>query len=88
MIALKVARASGAWPLVVTDVEEQRLEFARDFVPGTLTYRVDAARDLGPERCADEIQFALESEYNPVTLLQHIDLKMLIDPHHCMLALG
>ena len=56
LIALKAARASGAWPLVVTDVEEQRLEFASRFVPGTLTYRVDAARKLGPERCADEIK--------------------------------
>ena len=56
LIALKAARASGAWPLVVTDVEEGRLEFARRFVPGVLVYRVDATGGIGPEGCAEEIR--------------------------------
>lgn len=41
LIALKAARASGAWPLVVTDVDEGRLEFARSLVPGVRTWMVD-----------------------------------------------
>ncbi|KEF59181.1 uncharacterized protein A1O9_04025 [Exophiala aquamarina CBS 119918] len=34
LIALKAARASGAWPLVITDVDEARLDFATRFVSG------------------------------------------------------
>lgn len=40
LIALAAAKASGAWPLVITDIEESRLEFVKRFVPGALTYRV------------------------------------------------
>ena len=45
LIAAAVARASGAWPVVVADVVEERLEFARGFVPGGVrTWRVERAR--------------------------------------------
>jgi len=30
---LAVAKASGAWPLIITDVDAARLEFAKGFVP-------------------------------------------------------
>ncbi|KIX01904.1 uncharacterized protein Z518_07843 [Rhinocladiella mackenziei CBS 650.93] len=40
LIALAAAKASGAWPLVITDLEESRLKFARSFVPGAQTYLV------------------------------------------------
>lgn len=40
LIALAAAKASGAWPLVITDVDESRLEFARTFVPGAQTYAI------------------------------------------------
>ena len=43
LIALKAARASGAWPLAITDVDEGRLEFARRFVPGVRTKRWEKA---------------------------------------------
>jgi L-iditol 2-dehydrogenase len=43
LIALKAAQASGAWPLVITDVNAGRLEFAETLVPGVRTWRVDAA---------------------------------------------
>ena len=45
LIALAAARAQGAHPLVVTDVEPRRLAFAREFVPGCATYLVDRAKD-------------------------------------------
>ena len=54
LIALKAARASGAWPLVITDVDEKRLEFAKRFVPGASTYQVRAGCSV--ERTADEIR--------------------------------
>ncbi|KAK5281989.1 hypothetical protein LTR40_003973 [Exophiala xenobiotica] len=44
LVALASAKASGAWPLVITDMEEQRLEFARRFVPGVKTYHVQLSK--------------------------------------------
>lgn len=41
LIALAAARASGAHPLVITDLEPQRLDFAKEFVPAAMTYQVD-----------------------------------------------
>jgi L-iditol 2-dehydrogenase len=38
LIALKAARASGAWPLSISDVDAGRLEFAKRFVPGCRTW--------------------------------------------------
>ncbi|TKX26573.1 L-arabinitol 4-dehydrogenase-1 [Elsinoe australis] len=50
LIAARAARASGAWPVVVTDLEEERLRFARGFVEGCRTVRVERgmeAREVG-----------------------------------------
>ncbi|KAI5859792.1 sorbitol dehydrogenase [Durotheca rogersii] len=44
LVALAGARASGAHPLVVTDVDAKRLAFARELVPRCQTYLVDPAR--------------------------------------------
>jgi L-iditol 2-dehydrogenase len=54
LIALAVARASGAHPVVICDVEPKRLDFAKDFVPGCLTYLVQ--RDMDASQNADEIR--------------------------------
>ena len=54
LIALAAARASGAWPLVITDVEESRLEFARSFVPGVQTYHVQLSKT--PLESSEEIR--------------------------------
>lgn len=40
LIALKAARASGAWPLVISDVDPGRLEFAMRFVPGAKSWLI------------------------------------------------
>lgn len=45
LTALLAARASGAHPLVITDVEPTRLDFARQLVPSCLTYQVDPKLD-------------------------------------------
>ncbi|EXM08450.1 chaperonin 10-like protein [Fusarium oxysporum II5] len=44
LLALAAARASGAHPLVITDVEPKRLAFAKDFVPTAITYQVDISK--------------------------------------------
>ncbi|KAK4234067.1 alcohol dehydrogenase [Achaetomium macrosporum] len=70
LIALAAARASGAHPLVITDVEPKRLEFARQFVSSCLTYRVDPAQ--GPEEVAAEIRrlFGTREYEAPPTVLE------------------
>ena len=45
LIALAAARASGAHPIVIADLEPHRLDFAKKFVPTALTYQVDRALD-------------------------------------------
>lgn len=45
LTALLASRASGAHPLVITDVEPSRLVFAKQLVPSCLTYQVDPSLD-------------------------------------------
>jgi L-iditol 2-dehydrogenase len=54
LIALVAARASGAHPLVITDLEAGRLAFAKKFVPTAITYQVD--RNLDAESNAKKIR--------------------------------
>jgi L-iditol 2-dehydrogenase len=60
LLALAAARASGAHPLVVTDLEPKRLEFAKSFVPSAMTYQVD--RNLDAESNAKNIRTLFDSE--------------------------
>jgi L-iditol 2-dehydrogenase len=73
LIALAAARASGAHPLVITDLEANRLAFAKKFVPSAITYQVD--RNLDAESNAKKIRalfdFANVGEYGaPETVLE------------------
>lgn len=45
LTGLLAARASGAHPLVVTDIEPKRLAFAKELVPSCLTYQIDPSLD-------------------------------------------
>lgn len=54
LIALAAARASGAHPVVITDLEPRRLEFAREFVPSCITHQVDLS--LSAEENAQAIR--------------------------------
>lgn len=70
LIALAAARASGAHPLVITDLEPRRLAFARKFIPSCKTYQVD--RDLDAEGNAKHIRslFGSQEYYAPETILE------------------
>lgn len=54
LIALAAARASGAHPIVITDIEPKRLDFAKSFVPSCQTYLVQ--RSLDPQANAARIR--------------------------------
>lgn len=47
LCALAVARASGAWPLLITDVDAARLAFAKRFVPECEVYLCGLASEPG-----------------------------------------
>lgn len=73
LIALAAARASGAHPIVITDVEPKRLQFAKEFMPACSTYQV--SKELDAEGNAKEIRRlfgATEGKeyYAPTTVLE------------------
>lgn len=70
LIAAAGARASGANPVVVTDLEGGRLEFARSFVDGCQTYLID--KGVGVEENARRVRELFgEGEYVcPDTVLE------------------
>ncbi|KAK8010051.1 sorbitol dehydrogenase-like protein [Apiospora arundinis] len=70
LLALAAARASGAHPIVITDLEPKRLAFAKDYVPSCITYQVD--RNLSSEENAVAVRKLFgEDEYSaPQTVLE------------------
>ncbi|PVH89311.1 GroES-like protein [Cadophora sp. DSE1049] len=71
LIALAAARASGAHPLVITDLEPKRLAFAKVFVPGCQTYQVDPKLDSAENSRRIRELFGSGSEYYaPETVLE------------------
>jgi L-iditol 2-dehydrogenase len=70
LIALAAARASGAHPLVITDLEPKRLAFAKEFVPSCQTYQVN--RGMSAQENAREIRKLYgDAEYDaPQTILE------------------
>jgi L-iditol 2-dehydrogenase len=70
LIALLAARASGAFPLVITDLEPSRLTFAKKLVPECQTYQVQ--RNSSAETQAEDIRSLYgDSEYEcPETVLE------------------
>ncbi|KAG9634124.1 sorbitol dehydrogenase, partial [Aureobasidium melanogenum] len=75
LIALLSSRASGAHPLVITDLEPKRLAFAKKLVPECETYQVQ--KDLSSEDNAKGIRKLFgESEYGcPETVLECIGVE-------------
>ena len=53
LITLLCCRAAGAEPIVVTDIDEGRLKFAKELVPSARTYKVE--RGVGPEQVAQDV---------------------------------
>lgn len=41
LVTLECCRAAGASPIVITDINQDRLDFAKSYVPDVLTYKVD-----------------------------------------------
>lgn len=70
LVTLAAARASGAYPIVITDLDPGRLAFAQDFVPGCITYQVK--KDLNAQANAKAIRILFGTkEYNaPETVLE------------------
>lgn len=54
LLTMAVARASGAYPLVITDTDASRLQFAKEFEPNCTTYQV--ALDKTTEENAQAIR--------------------------------
>ncbi|KAL2882223.1 hypothetical protein SGCOL_002491 [Colletotrichum sp. CLE4] len=70
LVTLAAARASGAHPLVITDIEPSRLAFAKTLVPSVITYKIDPA--LGNEGNGKAIRKLFgDDEYSaPRTVLE------------------
>lgn len=63
LLALLLAKASGSTPLCITDISQQRLDFAKGLVPEVRTYKVNTK--LSPQENANEIRSVFGSEeYN------------------------
>ncbi|KAJ6086327.1 hypothetical protein N7486_010608 [Penicillium sp. IBT 16267x] len=70
LIALAAARASGAHPIVITDLEPTRLAFAKDFVPSCITYQVDRTKDAQNNAQAIRALFGTSEYVAPETVLE------------------
>lgn len=57
LISLIAARAAGAEPIVITDLDEGRLAFARKMVPGVRTVKVE--RGVSPKDMAGKVVEAM-----------------------------
>lgn len=62
LIALAVARASGAWPLAITDVDRTRLDFAEALVPGVSTFAIDPRSSALDSACAIKNLFGCDAD--------------------------
>ncbi|KAM0554933.1 hypothetical protein ACHAPJ_006669 [Fusarium lateritium] len=60
LLTMAAARASGAHPIVITDIDQGRLSFAKNFEPNCLTYQVDPKDS--PEETASHIRDLFERE--------------------------
>lgn len=54
LLTMAVARASGAHPIVITDIDQSRLEFAKKFEPNCRTYQI--RKGMTPEECGKGIR--------------------------------
>jgi L-iditol 2-dehydrogenase len=70
LLAMAVARASGAHPIVIADIDQARLDFAARFEPHCRTYRVQ--RGPTPQQSAREVRslFGTEEYDMPQVVLE------------------
>ncbi|KAL7273875.1 hypothetical protein RUND412_003236 [Rhizina undulata] len=71
LISLAVAKASGAWPIMIIDIDEKRLEFAKNFVNGNVMVLNSASYDA-TEKVVDEllIYFSKNGAGRPKTVFE------------------
>jgi L-iditol 2-dehydrogenase len=58
LVTAVCCRAAGCEPLVITDIDEGRLEFAREFIPGVKTLKVEIGQT--PEDFAERVHTLME----------------------------
>ncbi|KGO74495.1 hypothetical protein PITC_099960 [Penicillium italicum] len=63
-------RASGAYPIVVTDLEPSRLAFTKDFAPSCITHEVDHTEDSKGNAKAIRALFGSGEHVAPETILE------------------
>ncbi|GAD96309.1 alcohol dehydrogenase, putative [Paecilomyces variotii No. 5] len=70
LIALAAARASGAHPIVITDLEPRRLAFAKDFLPCCKTYQINTSIDAAGNAKAIRSLFRDDEYFAPSSVLE------------------
>jgi L-iditol 2-dehydrogenase len=70
LITLAAARASGAHPIVITDIESSRLSFAKSFVPSCITYQVNSEVDVQGNARAIRALFGPKDYFAPEAILE------------------
>ena len=70
LIALAAARASGAYPIVITDLEPRRLAFAKEFTPSCIPYQIDRSLDAEGNATAIRKLFGDDEYSAPETVLE------------------
>ncbi|KAL1878496.1 hypothetical protein Plec18167_004570 [Paecilomyces lecythidis] len=70
LIALAAARASGAHPVVITDLEPRRLAFAKEFLPSCKTYQINTSLDAAGNAKAIRALFGDDEYFAPSTVLE------------------
>ncbi|KAL1854978.1 hypothetical protein Plec18170_004390 [Paecilomyces lecythidis] len=67
---LAAARASGAHPVVITDLEPRRLAFAKEFLPSCKTYQINTSLDAPGNAKAIRALFGDDEYFAPSTVLE------------------
>lgn len=78
------ARASGAWPLVITDVDSDRLKFAEGFVEGIKAVQVSSGQT--PEEVAKEVGKRFEELGSPLPRVSFECTGVAASVHTCVFA--
>ncbi|GLA26498.1 L-Arabinitol 4-dehydrogenase [Aspergillus phoenicis ATCC 13157] len=68
LIVSQVCRATGAWPIIITDINEARLIFAEEYIPGVRTCLM--RRDESPEECAARVNGLMGDEVEVAVALE------------------
>ncbi|KAJ6083120.1 hypothetical protein N7467_007255 [Penicillium canescens] len=68
LVTLECCRAAGAYPIVITDINQSRLNFAKSLMPSVRIHRVTA--DESPEAFASNVMEIMENGLEPTVALE------------------